>query len=121
MHLSSQCCCSSYRGHQKLPFHFRQHIQFKISSLVRNCLTGSPPHTTSRPTVFSMPTLSLLYLVVPPSHLRLGATWLSPDADFYSSVNWNKLPQSFKDLFLILFDQFCKHLKTSLFVSEMLT
>jgi len=32
--------------------------------------------------------------------------------------NWNKLPQSIGDLLQISSDQFRKHLKTSLFVSE---
>jgi len=32
--------------------------------------------------------------------------------------NWNKLPQSFRDLLLVSSHQFSKHLKTSLFVSE---
>jgi len=32
--------------------------------------------------------------------------------------NWNKLPQSLKDLFQISSDQFRKHLKTSIYASE---
>jgi len=32
--------------------------------------------------------------------------------------NWNKLPQFLEDLLPISSDQFYKHLKTSLFVSE---
>jgi len=33
-------------------------------------------------------------------------------------LNWNKLPQSLRDLLPISSDQFCKHLKTSLFGSQ---
>src|SRR6218665_166406 len=51
----SQCCCPSYRGIPKFShsssfirtslhwLHIRQRIQFKICSLMRNCLSGSAP------------------------------------------------------------------------------
>jgi len=35
-----------------------------------------------------------------------------------SPSNWNKLPQSLRDLFPLPSDEFRKHLKTFLFVSE---
>jgi len=83
-------------------------------------------HTTLRPTVSQY----LLYVVFLSFGLRLGANWLSLRCRLLKfNLNlrvllllvhptWNKLSQSLRDLSPISFDQFHRHLKTSLFVSE---
>src|SRR6218665_986819 len=85
--ISSQCCCSSHMGHLKfLPYLFfhqklpslaglpiHQHIQLKICSSMRNCLTGSVTQYLKACCipVSSIPGRSTL-------HSLTWATWLSP-------------------------------------------
>jgi len=51
-------------------------------------------------------------------HLVVPRTQTSMTFAVVGPSNRNKLPQSLRDLSRISSDQFCKHLKTSLFVSE---
>src|SRR6218665_493714 len=99
------------------------HSCYAPSMQITNCLTGSAPEylkAYSIP-VSSIPSRSTLWFLAQ-GHLVVHRSRTSM-TQFRSSAimgisNWNKLPQSFRDLFRISPDQFCKHLKTFLFVSE---
>lgn len=93
------------------------HFQFKICFLMRNCVTGSTSHNVNACCIPapSLPSLSSLQ-----HHLVAPQTWtfIAQSRTFLLWSNWNNLPQSLRDVSPISFDQFHKHLKTSLFVSE---
>ncbi len=90
---------------------------------MRNCLTGSAPQYLKAYCipVSSIPSRSTLrssargHLVVPRTRTSMTQ---SRSFAIVGPSNWNKLPQSLRDLFPISSDQFRKHLKTSLFVSK---
>src|SRR6218665_2529333 len=101
----------------------RQQIQFKICSLMKNCLTGSVPQYLKAYCILvsSIPSRSTLrssvrdYLFVPRTRKSMTQ---SRSFAIVGPSYWNKLPQSLRDLLPKSSDQFRKHLKTSLFVSE---
>ena len=101
----------------------RQRIQYKVCSLMRNCLSGSAPlylKTHCIP-VSSLPGRSSLrssahgHLVVPRTRT---STAQNRSFAVVGPSCWNRLPQSLRTDFLSLsFDLFRKRLKTSLFIS----
>ena len=88
-----------------------------------SCLTGSAPQYLKAYCipVSSIPSRSTLrssargHLLVPWTRTSMTQ---SRSFAIVGPSNWNKLPQSLRDLLPISSDQFRKHLKTSLFVSE---
>src|SRR6218665_748088 len=107
--------------------HICQRIQFKICSLIRNCFIGSVPQylkaeglgkCTSIASIRSRSTLQSSargHLVVPRTRTSMTQ---SRSFAIVGPLNWNKLPQSLRDLFPISSDQFRKHLEISIFVSD---
>src|SRR6218665_1135662 len=103
----------------------RQRIQFKICSLVRNCLTGSAPQylkaycipVTSIPSRLTLRSSARGHLLVPRTRTSMIQ---SGSFSIVGPSKRNKLPQSLRDPWLLTIssDQFRKHLNTSLFVSE---
>ena len=91
--------------------------------LVRNCLTGSAPQYIKAYCIpfSSIPSRSTLrssargHLVVPRTQTSMTQ---SRSVSVVGPSNWNKLPQSLRDLFPISSDPFRKHLKTFIFVGE---
>jgi hypothetical protein len=99
----------------------RQRIQFKVCSLMRNCLAGSAPHylrsyctpVSSLPSRSSLRSSARGHLVVPRVRTSMAQ---SRSFAIVGPTSWNRLPQFLRaDLLSISFDQFRKHLKTSLY------
>jgi len=105
-----------FHSFQRDKRHIRQRIQFKICFLMRNCLTGSAPQYLKAYCipVSSIPSRSTLrssargHLVVPRTRTSMTQ---SRSFAIVGPSNWNKLPQYFRYLFPISFDQFRRHLK----------
>ena len=99
----------------------RQRIQFKVCSLMRNCLAGSAPHyhrsyctpVSSLPSRSSLRSSARGHLVVPQVRTSMAQ---SRSFAIVGPTSWNRLPQPLRaDFSSISFDQFRKRLKTSLF------
>ena len=78
------------------------------------CLDACIP-VSSIPSRSTLPSSARGHMVVPQTQTPMAH---SRSFAIVGLSNLNKLPQSLRGLFPISPDQFCKHLKTSLFVSE---